>query len=132
MVIIDKLIIYIACILLSLKECSEDVTIVLALIFLSLTSFYMAASQDKIKSVFMVIYLLMFMLYPSGIVFLPLFLYDWLEDKKAWQLVICLFTWIYHMEKVPISCAFLVLIFLVIYLFYKTKDLSLSRKQKIL
>lgn len=132
MVIIDKLIIYIVCILLSLKEYGEYVTIVLALIFLSLTSFYMAAKQDTIKSVFMVIYLLTFMLYPSGIMFLPLFLYDWLEDKKVWQLVICLFTLLYYVEKVHISGVFLVLIFLVIYLFYKTKDLSLSRKQKIL
>ena len=51
MIIIDKLIIYIFCILLSIKECGGDNTIVLALVFLSLTSFYMVANKDKMKDI---------------------------------------------------------------------------------
>ncbi|MBQ4524281.1 MAG: hypothetical protein IJA10_15255 [Lachnospiraceae bacterium] len=126
------MIIYIFCILLSIKECGGDNTIVLALVFLSLTSFYMVANKDKMKDILIMIYVLSFVMYPSGFVFLPMFLYDWMEEKKIWQLVSCFFVWIYHMGQVHFRIEFLVLIPLTVYLFYKTKDLKLSKEQKIL
>lgn len=132
MIIIDKLIIYIFSILLSVRECGEDNTILLALLFLAFTSFYMVASKDKVKDIIVLAYILIFSIYPLGFVFLPLFLYDWLEEKKVWHLTLCFFVFVYHMERVHFSIELLVLILLAVYLYYKTKDLNLSKKQKIL
>ena len=132
MIIIDKLIIYIFCILLSIRECDEDNTIMMALLFLSLTSFYMVVTQNKIRDIIILTYVLIFIMYPLGFVFLPLLLYDWLEDKKIWQLIICFFTYIYHIGNVNFTIELLVLVLLAIYMYYKTKDLRLSQRQRIL
>lgn len=132
MIIIDKLIIYIFCSLLSLKEWGVDYTIVYALLFLSLTSFYMATNKEKRKNILIILYLLIFMWYPSTFLFLPLFLYDWIEIKKIWQLVLCFFIGVYHWGEIRVSMEFWILALLAIYLFYKTKDLKLNQKQRIL
>lgn len=134
MIIIDKLFIYFFGILLARKEYGQNDTIILALIFLSLTSFLMVLNHDKIKNLFIMMYILIFIMYPPAFTFFPLFLYDWLwsESKKAWQLWICFFTWLYHKEQVIFSAEVIFLLFFAIYLFNKTKDLDISQKQRII
>lgn len=132
MVIVDKLILFFFCIIISEKGYGQDKTVLAALMFFSLTSFYTVIEEKRVKRVLILIYILTFVFFPQSIMFLPLFLYDWLEDKNIWMLGLAFLTFLCHGDRFYFNLEWILLLLVAVYLFYKTKDLKSSRKQKIL
>lgn len=126
--IIDRVILWLAGVLLAVR--TEQVNIVVPIVLLALTvsaaSIYFG--KTKITSVIWILYLLVCLYQPVGMCFLPLLIYDSIKREQYYGMAALIISYsvkdVFHVEQI---CFFILLTILSVVMAYKTKRLEMLK-----
>jgi signal transduction histidine kinase len=129
--IIDKILLLICCTTLYLFTADTGFVVVPVIIAIVLSSLFIYFEDKRVRLAGNILYCLLCFFFPSFIVFLPLVMYDILNTRYQYAVIVIPFIFIYHVDYykaliISFTIAFLVVSFL---LKYKTDNLKKLRSE---